>query len=41
LKTVCAFDVPFAPLLELSFPTYAPDAWLPEMAGLPAVKPGR
>jgi orotate phosphoribosyltransferase len=35
-----AFPVPFAPLLELSFPTYAPDALPPELAGLPAVKPG-
>ncbi|MDR3228004.1 MAG: orotate phosphoribosyltransferase [Puniceicoccales bacterium] len=32
--------VPFVPLLELSFPTYPPDALPPELASLPAVKPG-
>jgi orotate phosphoribosyltransferase len=32
--------VPFYPLTELSFPTYAPDEVPPELAALPAVKPG-
>jgi orotate phosphoribosyltransferase len=32
--------VPFAPLLELSFPTYPADALPPELAAIPAVKPG-
>ena len=32
--------VPFYPLTELSFPTYAPDEVPPELAAIPAVKPG-
>ena len=32
--------VPFHPLIELSFPTYADDELPPELAGTPAVKPG-
>lgn len=32
--------VPFIALLELSFPTYAADALPPELAALPATKPG-
>lgn len=32
--------VPFFPLIELSFPTYAPDQLPAELAGIPAVKPG-
>jgi orotate phosphoribosyltransferase len=34
------FDVPSVSLLELSFPTYAPDALPPELAALPVQKPG-
>ncbi|MDR2862821.1 MAG: orotate phosphoribosyltransferase [Puniceicoccales bacterium] len=34
------FDVPFLPLLEMSFPAYPADALPPELAALPAVKPG-
>lgn len=34
------FSVPFIALLELSFPTHAPDALPPELAALPATKPG-
>lgn len=34
------FECPFVALLELSFPTYSPDALPPELAKLPAVKPG-
>jgi orotate phosphoribosyltransferase len=34
------FSVPFLSLLELSFPTFAPDALPPELAALPAGKPG-
>ena len=34
------FDVPAISLLELSFPTYAPDALPPELAALPVQKPG-
>ena len=34
------FDVPFFPLLTLDVPSYAPDALPPELAALPAVKPG-
>ena len=34
------FDVPFLPLLKLSFPTYAADQLPPELAMLPAEKPG-
>ena len=32
--------VPFYPLIELNFPTYAPDELPPELAETPAVKPG-
>jgi orotate phosphoribosyltransferase len=32
--------VPFHPLIELNFPTYAPDEVPPELAAIPAVKPG-
>ena len=32
--------VPFVPLIELNFPTFAPDELPPELAGTPAVKPG-
>jgi len=32
--------VPFYPLVALNFPTYAPDDVPPELAALPAVKPG-
>lgn len=32
--------VPFHPLIALSFPTYAPDEVPPELAAVPAVKPG-
>jgi orotate phosphoribosyltransferase len=32
--------VPFFPLIELNFPTYAPDELPPELAGTGAVKPG-
>ncbi|WP_033073569.1 orotate phosphoribosyltransferase [Sphingopyxis sp. MWB1] len=32
--------VPFYPLVAINFPTYAPDALPPELAGTPAVKPG-
>jgi orotate phosphoribosyltransferase len=32
--------VPFYPLIELSFPTYAPDELPEELAALPAIKPG-
>ena len=34
------FDVPAVALLELSFPTYAADQLPPELAALPASKPG-
>lgn len=34
------FDVPHVSLLELSFPTYEPDALPDELAAIPAVKPG-
>lgn len=34
------FDVPAVSLLELSFPTYEADHLPPELAALPAVKPG-
>lgn len=34
------FDVPAISLLELSFPTYQPDKLPPELAALPASKPG-
>jgi len=32
--------VPFHPLIQLNFPTYAPDELPPELAAIPAVKPG-
>lgn len=32
--------VPYTPLVALTFPTYAPDALPPELAGTPAIKPG-
>ncbi|KRC80996.1 orotate phosphoribosyltransferase [Sphingomonas sp. Root241] len=34
------FDVPFFSLLQLDVPTYEPDALPPELAAIPAVKPG-
>lgn len=34
------FDVPFFSLLQLDVPTYAPDALPPELAAIPAIKPG-
>ena len=35
-----AFDVPFAPLIRLDVPSYAADALPPDLAAIPAVKPG-
>ena len=35
-----AFDVPFFPLIRLDVPTYQPDALPPELAAIPAIKPG-
>jgi orotate phosphoribosyltransferase len=32
--------VPFFPLMRLDVPSYAPDALPPELAEIPAVKPG-
>ncbi|MFM9978462.1 MAG: orotate phosphoribosyltransferase [Sphingomonadaceae bacterium] len=32
--------VPFTPLIRLSVPSYAPDALPPELAAVPAIKPG-
>lgn len=32
--------VPFHPLVAISFPTYAPDEIPPELAAIPAIKPG-
>jgi orotate phosphoribosyltransferase len=32
--------VPFTALVALNFPTYAPDELPPELAAIPAVKPG-
>jgi orotate phosphoribosyltransferase len=32
--------VPFYPLIQINFPTYAPDEVPPELAAMPAVKPG-
>lgn len=32
--------VPFFPLIALNFPTFAPDALPPELAEIPAIKPG-
>jgi orotate phosphoribosyltransferase len=34
------FTVPSYPLLQLSFPTYPADKLPPELAALPAEKPG-
>ena len=34
------FDVPTISLLEMSYPTYAPDQLPPELARIPATKPG-
>ncbi|MDP5280979.1 orotate phosphoribosyltransferase [Sphingomonas sp. DG1-23] len=34
------FDIPFFALLELDVPVYAPDALPPELAAIPAIKPG-
>ncbi len=34
------FDIPAVSLLELSFPTYQPDAVPPELAKIPVQKPG-
>lgn len=34
------FEMPFYPLLSLSVPSYEPDALPPELAAIPAVKPG-
>lgn len=33
-------DVPFTPLVRLDVPSYAADALPPELAGVPAIKPG-
>jgi orotate phosphoribosyltransferase len=35
-----AFDVPFFPLIRLDVPSYQPDALPPELAAIPAIKPG-
>jgi orotate phosphoribosyltransferase len=35
-----AFDIPFFPLLRLDVPAYAADALPPELAAIPAEKPG-
>lgn len=35
-----SFDVPFFPLIRLDVPSYAADALPPELAAIPAVKPG-
>lgn len=35
-----SFSVPLTSLLEFTFPTYEPDALPPELAAIPAVKPG-
>ena len=32
--------VPFFPLVEINFPTYAPDEVPPELAAIPVKKPG-
>ena len=34
------FEIPHHALAELSFPTYQPDALPPELAAIPAIKPG-
>jgi orotate phosphoribosyltransferase len=35
-----AFDIPFFSLLQLDVPAYEPDALPPELAAIPAIKPG-
>lgn len=35
-----AFDIPFFSLIQLDVPAYEPDALPPELAAIPAVKPG-
>ncbi len=35
-----SFDVPFVPLIRLDVPSYPADALPPELAAIPAVKPG-
>ena len=35
-----AFEIPFFSLLQLEVPTYEPDALPPELAAIPAIKPG-
>ena len=32
--------VPFFPLIQINFPTYAPEELPPELAAIPAIKPG-
>ncbi len=34
------FDVPFFPLIRLNVPSYAADALPPDLAAIPAIKPG-
>jgi len=34
------FGVPFCPLVQITFPTYDPDDLPPELAEIPAIKPG-
>jgi orotate phosphoribosyltransferase len=34
------FDIPFFPLVRLDVPTYSADALPPELAAIPAIKPG-
>ncbi|WP_239804673.1 orotate phosphoribosyltransferase [Croceicoccus hydrothermalis] len=34
------FDIPFVPLVEIRFPTYAPDEVPAELAAIPVTKPG-
>jgi orotate phosphoribosyltransferase len=34
------FDIPFVPLIRLDVPTYAADALPPDLAAIPAIKPG-
>lgn len=34
------FQIPFFPLIRLDVPSYAPDALPPELAAIPAIKPG-
>ena len=35
-----SFNAPLIPLLEMNFPTYAPDALPAELEAIPAIKPG-